>query len=122
MKSQLSLEFLLYLSFAGLSLLLAGKVISAMSSSYESLASYLSIYQFVNAINSAIIEGNESVHVFIPEALCNSSISNGAIVYNGNKFQFAESIKIQGALSPCNTYAELFLFPNNTSVEIRRIK
>ena len=122
MRAQLSLELLIYVALAGLSLAstlpwaarLIGHV-AAEKSAYE-------ISQFVNALNTNLIEGSSRFSAFVPKGVCGANVSGVQLVTNSGSFYLIEPLAAQGALCPDGIYASFLITGNGTRLEIERLQ
>lgn len=102
MKVQLSFEVLLYVSLAALSTAIVLGPVAKNAAGIGREMSKFEVSQAVGAINSALMsEGSESLQIFIPSSLCNSTLSGGALTAGGDIFYFVKPVRIaSGAFCP----------------------
>jgi len=94
-KGQLSLEFLIYLSLAGLSLLFATGVFSSAAQNLRNSMGYYAISVFTSTINDALLSGSSlNFSGFLPHGICNSSFSAETLSTNYGKFSLIGEIDI----------------------------
>ncbi|MDE1825069.1 MAG: hypothetical protein KGH61_03265 [Candidatus Micrarchaeota archaeon] len=117
MRAQLSFEFLVYLSLAGLSLLFSVSLLSTSSHSIYNKAGYYWASALAYKINDAILSGPYlNFSTFLPQGMCNSSI-NGAVLHTEyGDFNIASKVLAEGKVfCPDGTEANFEMgFANGT--------
>ncbi len=98
MKAQMSLEMLAYLAIAGLSMLYSAKAVSMYYSNASGSMESYGYSRFVEAINTAILQGDGSASVSIPAGLCNSTLSGDQIKTPKGSFYFVRAVEIGKAV------------------------
>ena len=97
MRAQLSFEFLVYLSLAGLSLLFSVSILNANSHFLYNKVGYYWASEMAYKINDAILSGSYSnFTTFLPQGMCNSSITGGALDTEYGNFSIAGKVLAQG--------------------------
>lgn len=122
MKAQLSLELLLYISLAGLSLAFAlGAASGAMVKVGNEIGSF-EISQFVNRINTLLLtESSAQFSAYLPRGLCSSSASGSLLATRYGNFYFTQRVNAQAeTFCPDGVYAELAISTVNNSTYISR--
>ena len=105
MRAQMSLEMLAYIAMAGISLLYS---ISAVSAYYPRINQSLGDYDyssFVESINTAILNNDGSVTLYVPEGMCGSQLNGSTLGTRYGIFYFVEEVRMGGNLT-CNTGTE----------------
>jgi len=79
MRLQLSLELLVYIALASVSMLASVSIYATYSKALLSGVARYEMYEFVELVNSEALSGSReaSFSVFVPEGMCNSSLSGG---------------------------------------------
>ncbi|MGC8671432.1 MAG: hypothetical protein ACP5TJ_00890 [Candidatus Micrarchaeia archaeon] len=124
MKAQMSMEMLLYVSLAGISLLLAGRQLGLVLEKAGQQSSYYEVAQFEMRINSALINGTGMLSLFVPAGFCNASgVGNGSglRVFNSS-VSFVAPIYFGNSLCPDDAYATLEFEKNGSIIYVRRIE
>ncbi|MGC8676357.1 MAG: hypothetical protein ACP5T3_02470 [Candidatus Micrarchaeia archaeon] len=107
MKAQLSLEFLLYVGLAGLSLAVAGRAVpQVLHAASESSGAY-SVLSFASSLNTALLYGNSTVFVFLPHGICNATISGTTLSTRWGSYGLVLPIVAGNALCPDGMRAEI---------------
>ena len=99
MRAQMSLEMLAYIAMAGISLLYS---ISAVSAYYPRMNQSLGDYDysnFVESINTAILNNDSSVALYVPEGLCGSQLNGSTLDTKYGIFYFVEEVRMHGNLT-----------------------
>ena len=99
MKVHRSPEMLAYIAIAGISLLL---LISAVSAYYPRMNQSLGDYDysnFVESINTAILNNDSSVALYVPEGLCVSQLNGSTLDTKYGIFYFVEEVRMHGNLT-----------------------
>lgn len=110
MKAQISLEFLVYLSLAGASLLLAsGTALHYLPKIEDTLNEY-AVGLLVSKIN-ALSEyyPNATLHAYIPKGMCNASIENSTLTVRSWSFYLNPMIRLERPFCPDGEYATLLI-------------
>lgn len=118
MKAQMSLEMLAYLAIAGISLVLS---LAYLSNYYvregQSVAGY-EYSDFVEAINIALMNGASAINIFVPEGLCNSTISGTSLITGNGRFEFVEPVRLSQRLKCLSGSTEANLSYKNGYVSV----
>lgn len=122
MRAQLSLELLLYLALAGLSFAVALHAVSGSMAKISNGIGAFEVSQFVDTINSHLFAGSQfSIKLYLPQGLCNSTVSGASITTRYGAFVFVAPVAVQqGALCPDGVFASLNVSVLNGSVQISR--
>jgi len=100
MRLQLSLELLVYIALASVSMLASVSIYATYSKALLSGVARYEMYEFVELVNSEALSGSReaSFSVFVPEGMCNSSLSGGELQTKYGVFYFIENISIDSKL------------------------
>ncbi|MEM0147064.1 MAG: hypothetical protein QXR85_00170 [Candidatus Micrarchaeaceae archaeon] len=121
MRAQLSLEFLIYVGLAGVSLAIVGAAIPALLGKANAYASSYAAASFVNAVNTALISGNATVSAYLPMGLCNSSAKGDVLETQWGTFYFVAPLLVGDALCPSGMQATFAIETDNGTIVLRRI-
>lgn len=101
-KAQLSFEFMVYLSLAGLSLLSSLSLLNHFSGSIQSSLYRYELSDLVSKVNLASLTGITSQLVLpIPQALCNATVIGDRLVTKYGNFSLAGELNLKNG-SFCN--------------------
>lgn len=116
MKAQMSLELMLYASLAGLSLVFALGAASEESARIGNGTSGFMASQFVNSLNSELVKGGPvEFALFVPQGMCNSTVSGDELLYKGVGLYLAEPLALSGTpFCPDGATASLRLLYDGT--------
>ncbi len=120
MKAQLSLEFLAYLFIAGLSLLVLAAFLRQSAPKALNLIAGSEIESFVSEINGQIAAERFylPLQVYVPGALCNSTINGSTLSTAYGAFRFLTNVSISSSIICKAGDAEISIIPENGSVEV----
>jgi hypothetical protein len=121
MRTQLSLELLVYIVLAGLSITFALSGVSKSLTGSSRLASAYEMTQFVTDINVKILEGSVQFNEFIPSGICNATTVGSELFTSSGSFYFIRPVNLAN-LCPDDTYATLCLEGNSTRLVLGRLK
>jgi len=109
MRAQMSLEVLVYVFLAGISIVYSLSLVSGYYSRESAQASSYEYSNFAEAINIALMNGASAVDLYIPPGLCNSTQTSDSMETSHGKLYFAEPVRISYALlcSPGNARANI---------------
>ncbi|MGA3020843.1 MAG: hypothetical protein ABSD68_02755 [Candidatus Micrarchaeales archaeon] len=112
LKAQLSLELLIYIALAGISLSFALSEAAKASAGTGNEIHLFEIVQFVNSLNEALMGGNgSSFRAFVPQGLCISNITGNLLSTQYGSFYLTEPLHDPNkALCPDGTYASFSIF------------
>ncbi len=115
---------MIYLALAGLSFVLALNTVANISGKMSWNIRAFEISGFFNYLNGALLGGdNVSFNVFLPEGLCNATISNGGVDTVYGTFYLAGALHIpRSALCPDGLLASLQVLYNKTGAYLLRNK
>lgn len=122
MRSQISLELLIYMALAGASLAASMPWVAKELSNANQQRSAYETLQFVESINLAIMQGSAQLGVFVPEGLCSASVNGTELETRSGNFFFLEPVTATNAFCPDNTDAELAIAGQGGRVSIERIR
>ncbi|MDE1827860.1 MAG: hypothetical protein KGH65_01730 [Candidatus Micrarchaeota archaeon] len=123
-KGQLSVEFLIYLSLAGLSLLFATGVLSTAGPSLRNSMDYYVTSTLIGQINDAILSSASGITIsgFLPKGICNSSISGETLSTDYGKFGFIGGISLPPKLfCPDGQTADFNIQYDSGNIELIRV-
>ncbi len=115
-KLQLSMEWYLYVAVSGIALLSS---IGMLASKYPIMRNEVHSYEiseFVDEVNTAIYSGNLSIRAYIPDGMCNSTVSSGTLETSVGSFQFLENVSFAGNIL-CTTGKSAILKMDHTSLD-----
>lgn len=123
-RAQLSVEFLIYLSLAGFSLLSCISLFKGFSLSLSGSIAYYELSDFVSKTNLAISLGENSYNFSLPlpHSICNSTFSGTHLLTPLGNFSFIEPILEQNG-TLCNSRLSgfsLITLPNQTRLLVMR--
>ena len=98
MKAQMSLEVLVYVLLAGVSLVYSISLVSGYYASSARAASSYEYSNFVEAINMALMNGASAVSLYVPNGVCNSTETRDSIAVANDTLYFAEPVSIRRSL------------------------
>ncbi len=109
MRAQMSLEVLVYVFLAGVSIVYSLSLVSGYYSRESAQASSYEYSNFAEAINLALMNGASAVGLYVPPGLCNSTSTPDSIGTRYGRLYFAEPVRISAALlcSPGNARANI---------------
>jgi len=122
LKAQLSLELLIYVALAGISLSFALSEAAKASTRAGNEMHISEIVQFVNSLNEGLMDGkNVSFRVFVPQGLCVSNISDNLLLTQYGSFYLSEPLHdLDKALCPDGTYASFNISYNPEGANLER--
>jgi hypothetical protein len=123
LKAQLSLELLVYIALAGISLSFALSEAAKASAGTGNKIHLSEIAQFVNALNEGLMGGNStSFRIFVPQGLCTSNVTGDLLSTQYGSFYLVESLHDLGkAFCPDDAYASFEIFYYSEGAELERI-
>ncbi|MEM3839040.1 MAG: hypothetical protein QXF01_00450 [Candidatus Micrarchaeaceae archaeon] len=108
MKAQMSFEFMVYLSMAGIGLLIG---IAALASRLHYVSSQIdsyAMYQFVSTINMNIESGITSFRAYIPHGACNATVHGNMVESEyGTFYLIGRASLAPGSLCPDGAYLNI---------------
>lgn len=122
MRAQISLELLIYVALAGLSLASTLPWAARLIGHVATEESTYGISQFVNALNTKLIDGSNEFSAFVPKGLCGANMSGAQLVTNSGVFYLIEPLAVRGKLCPDGTYASFLITENETGLTMRRLQ
>lgn len=94
MKVQMSLEVLVYVSLAGVSIVYSLSLVSGYYSKGVGVAASYEYSNFAEAINLALMNGASAVSLYVPVGLCNSTATADSMDTKYGTLYFAEPVVI----------------------------
>ncbi len=120
-RAQLSLELMLYVALAGLSLAFALGIFSREVSAVGKGVGAFEMSQFVGALNDKLLSGSAGgFSVFLPPGVCNSTLSNASLLSAQGVFYLVRPVEAGNALCPDGTSAALSIGYNGTVAYLSR--
>ncbi len=95
----MSLEMMVYISLAGISMLYSIHAVSAYHQrSSQSISGY-EYSNFVEAINTAILGNYSSISLYVPQGMCGGSLNGSSIDTGIGRLYFVETVRISATLA-----------------------
>lgn len=120
MRLQISLEFLLYLSMAGVAMLFAASCAARLA---PRLYGYMGSYQvssFVQQLDYAALSGAGSAELYLPRGVCNSSIDGESMRTVYGNFALEYEVEAGDALCPDGMEANISIEQEGQVVRLGR--
>ncbi|MDE1850569.1 MAG: hypothetical protein KGH54_02115 [Candidatus Micrarchaeota archaeon] len=117
------MEFLIYLSLAGVSLLFATGILSAAAPGLRNSMDYYMTSTLIGGINDAVLSGSSGSDIsgFLPLGICNSSISGDTLSTNYGEFSLIGGIVVApGSFCPDGQMAKFSIQYNAGNIELIR--
>jgi len=112
----MSLELMLYASLAGVSFVFALGEVASSSAKISSGTAAFEASQFVNSLNAELIGGGTARFIlFVPQGMCNSTVSGAELRYGGSELYLVEPLTLSGdPFCPDGAYASFSITYNGT--------
>ncbi|MGC8628779.1 MAG: hypothetical protein ACP5T4_01030 [Candidatus Micrarchaeia archaeon] len=121
MKAQLSLELLIYLSLAAVSFLISAKLAVEVVAKTNGEEQAYGLMRFTDVLNAALLNGTQTISIFLPSGLCNASETSNKLLLANNTYYLIAPVDFGNSLCPSGTYAVLELSYGQHKVYARRI-
>lgn len=118
MKTQMSLEMLTYVSIAGISILYSIGAISSYYSRVNQSLGYYGYSNFVEAVNTAILDNYGSVSLYIPQGMCGLQVNGSDLNTKYGVFYFVQDVRMSKNLTcrPGAQYVDIYYGQDHVTV------
>jgi hypothetical protein len=122
LKAQLSLELLIYIALAGISVSFALSAAAKASTRTGNEIHLSEMVQFVNSLNVELMDGNgTSFRIFVPQGLCVSNLAGDLLSTQYGSFYLVEPLHdLNNTFCPDDTYASFEIFYNPEGANLER--